>query len=88
MEMYRAMWGRHEQFSVQPDEYAELRHLVGQPPSAVVLGEVLQLKPPKSISLADDLIAKARQGRAVSVEAQAACAAFDDIASVIELVEP
>ena len=29
MEMYRAMWGRHEQFSVDPYQYAELGHLFG-----------------------------------------------------------
>ena len=56
-------------------------------PLAVFLGDFLQLKPPKSISLADDLIAKARQGHQVSVEAQAACDAFEGITNVIELVE-
>ena len=39
MDMYRAMWGRHEQFSVHPDEYAELRHLFGRMPLAVFLGD-------------------------------------------------
>ena len=62
MDIYRAMWGRHEQFSVKPDDYHELRHLFGRMPLAVFLGDFLQLKPPKSISLADDLMARARQG--------------------------
>ena len=87
MEMYRSMWGRHEQFSVNPDQYAELPCLFGRMPLAVFLGDFLQLKPPKSISLADDLIARARQGHTVSVEAQAACHAFQSITNVIELVE-
>ena len=87
MDMYRAMWGRHEQLSVQPDECAQLRHLFDRMPLAVFLGDFLQLKPPKSISLADDLIARARQGQEVSVEAQAACEAFEGISNVIELVE-
>ena len=83
MEMYRSMWGRQEQFSVDPDQYAELRHLFGRMPFAVLLGDFLQLKPPRSISLADDLMARARQGHAVSVEAQAACDAFEGITNVI-----
>ena len=45
MEMYRAMWGRHEQFGVNIDEYARLRHLFGRMPLVVFLGDFLQLKP-------------------------------------------
>ena len=56
-------------------------------PLAVFLGDFLQLKPPKSISLAGDLIARARQGQEVSVEAQAACEAFEGNTNVIELVD-
>ena len=87
MEMYRAMWGRHEQFGVNVDEYARLRTLFGRMPLVVFLGDFLQLKPPKQISPADDLVAKARQGSVVSVEAQTACEAFRGVNIVIELLE-
>ena len=49
--------------------------------------DFLQLKPPKQLSLADDLVAKARQGKVVSVEAQTACEAFRGVSAVIELLE-
>ncbi len=87
MEMYRAMWGRHEQCNVNVDEYAELRHLFGRMPLVVFLGDLLQLKPPRQISIADDLLEKARQGKVVSVEAQTACDMFRSIDIVIELLE-
>ena len=87
MEMYRAMWGRHEQFGVNIDDYARLRNLFGRMPLVLFLGDFLQLKPPKQISLADDLVAKARQGATVSVEAQTACEAFRGVRIVIELLE-
>ena len=87
VEMYRAMWGRQEQFSVSPDEYADLRQLFGRLPLALFLGDFLQLKPPKQISLADDLFARARLGRSVSVEAQTACTAFHNIEHVVELLQ-
>ena len=81
------MWGRHEQCSVNPDEYDDLRQLFGRMYITLLLGDFLQLKPPRQISLADDLIAKARLGQNVSVEAQTACDAFKRIDNIIELVE-
>ena len=87
MEMYRAMWGRREQFGVNVDEYAQQCTLFGRMPLVVFLGDFLQLKPPKQISLADDLFEKARQGSVVSVEAQTACEAFRGVNTVIELLE-
>ena len=87
MEMYRSMWGRHEQFGGNIDEYAQLNALFGRMPLVVFLGDFLQLKPPKQISLVDDLVAKAREGYVVSVEAQTACDAFRAVDTVIELLE-
>ena len=72
MEMYRATWGRSEKCGVEIDSYAEKECLFGRMPLVLLLGDFLQLKPPRSISLVDDLIAKAREGKVVSVEAQAA----------------
>ena len=62
--------------------------LFGRMPLVVFLGDFLQLKPPKQISLVDDLVAKARQGYIVSVEAQTACDAFRAVDTVIELLKP
>ena len=87
MEMYRAMWGRHEQFGVMVDDYDRLRILFGRMSLVFISGDFLRLKPPKQFSLAGDLVAKARQGIFVSVEAQTACEVFRGIIIVIGLLE-
>ena len=87
MLLYRSMWGRREHLNLNADEYAFKQHLFGGMPLSLLLIDLLQLKPPKQISLADDLIAKAQQGNVVSVEAQTAVSAFRGIDVVIELLE-
>ena len=87
MLLYRSMWGRRQHLNLNADEYALRQHLFGGMPLSLLLIDMLQLKPPKQISLADDLIAKARQGSVVSVEAQTAVNAFRGIDIVIELLE-
>jgi len=87
MVMYRSMWGRKEKWGVGPTNYGWKGHLFGRMPVVVLLGDFLQLKPPKAISLIDDLHEKAREGKRVSIEAQTACDAFHSIEDVIELVE-
>ena len=87
MEMHRAAWGRNEKCGVEIDSYAEKECLFDRMPLVVLLGDFLQLKPPRSICLVDALIAKAREGKVVSVEAQAACDAFRQTANVIEALK-
>ena len=87
MEMFRAAHGRRLRFQVSMENYAQTRELFGRMPLVLFLGDFLQLKPPKQLSLVDDLVETARNGKQVSVEAQAACDAFKDIQLVIELVQ-
>ena len=76
MEMFRAAHGRRVRFQVSMEKYAQLQELFGRMPLVLFLGDFLQPKPPKQLSLVDDLVQKARNGMHVSVEAQAACDAF------------
>jgi len=87
MEMFRAAHGRRVKFQLNMDNYARTQELFGRMPLTLFLGDFLQLKPPKQLSLVDDLVQKARDGKSVSVEAQAAVDAFRDIDVVIELLE-
>ena len=84
MQMYRSMLGRKEDWALEPDDYHNLKVFLGRMPIVVMLGDFLQLKPPRQLSLVDDLVEKARDGVDVSIEAQNACRAFDGIDSVIE----
>jgi hypothetical protein len=86
MEMFRAAHGRRVKFQLNMDNYARTQELFGRMPLTLFLGDFLQLKPPKQLSLVDDLVQKARDGKSVSVEAQAAVDAFRDIDVVIELL--
>ena len=87
MLMFRSAHGRREKFELNMDNYASLRTLCGRMPLLLLLGDFLQLKPPRQLSLVDDLVQKARDGKKVSVEAQAAVDAFREIDVVIELLE-
>ena len=87
MVMYRSMWGRSTKWGVSPKNYSQKGHLFGRMPVVVLLGDFLQLKPPRAISLIDDLHEKVREGKVVSIEAQTACEAFHGIEDIIELVE-
>ena len=85
MGMYRATWGRKAQCQLSVDAYGTTSNIFGRVPIVLLLGDFLQLKPPNATSLADDLMALAREGRRISVEVQTACAAFHGIDTVIEL---
>ena len=59
MEMYRSYWGRRELTEVKVEAYAEADKLFGRIPLVLFLGDFLQQKQVRQLSLVDDLLEKA-----------------------------
>ena len=83
MALYRCAWGRKAVTGIDPlSEFYE--NAWSKIPLFVYLGDWLQIKPPAGISLLDDPVALAEQGRDVSIMAQHACKIYQNVPHVYE----
>ena len=87
MLLYRSMRSRQNEHQLQPESYGEVGQLMGHVPVRLVAGDVLQIKPAKEISIADDLDALRQAGKAVHPEHHRAQDAILGIADVIHLTK-
>ncbi len=88
MGLWRSAWGRRD-FVLDINEYATHGSYWGGVPLVLHLGDFLQLRPPRAISLLDSkdmLLAMVQEEKRVSREAQLAIAAFKDMDYVFSFV--
>ena len=87
MLLYRSMRSRQNEHQLRPESYGDVGQLMGHVPILLVVGDVLQIKPAKEISIADDLDALRQAGTAVHPEHHTAQDAILGIADVIHLTK-
>ena len=87
MVLYRVTKSREEAHHLSIEDYNRQGHLFGHMPIVIIAGDFLQIKPPKEISVADDLDALRRGSRPIHPEHTAAQQAILDIQDVIEFTK-
>ena len=85
MLLYRSMRSRQTAHALEHEKYGERNELMGHMPIYLVEGDFLQIKPPKEISIADDLQALKQARREVHPEHRIAQEAILEIPDVIQL---
>ena len=90
MGMLRSAWGRKEMCDIDMDAYHIKGNYWGRVPIKILLGDPLQMRPVRSISLLDTkemLLERITSGQEVSSEAQWGIKAFKDFDVAFELTE-